>query len=174
MPHKSGVYRCEITKYDRTSIADPCFGETEGLVMCEIPNGVLALVKILGPSHPRTYHPSLSEVGRVYPWRLKLANGLVCSWNWLNWQGHDGGGWICVKVVVPPTKDMVGFAPAWNQQLLTGRAALHYNGGEIIDTSAIYYAERLDQGSQSTWSVLLESPGNFGVFTRVDVAQAWY
>ena len=133
IPNRRGVYRCEITSGHTTTIADPCFGVDRGQVMCQIPAGTISLVNVISPLHPYAYRASLSEIGRQYPWRMKLANGMTCSWNWLPLRGHHGGGWMCVKAL----NNNVIIAPAQNDKLLTGRSALRYNAALVLGTNEI-------------------------------------
>jgi hypothetical protein len=166
---RAGVYRCVIQSNGINTIADPCFGIDKGDVECQIPNGIIGLVNVSNLANIRTYHPSLSEVGKHYPFRLTLDNGMICTWNWLAFRGHTGGGWICTN----PLR-AIELEPVRYHQFLTGRDALGYNGALVRGTNYMYYAEDLAQGNQSTWSILLESPNNLGVFHRVSVEQAWY
>lgn len=69
---------------------------------------------------------------------------------------------------------VIELRPVRGHKLLLGRDALNYNGALVAGTNNLYYAEDLVQGSQSTWSVLLESPNTPGVFTRESVTEAWY
>ena len=168
------MYRCEIQADGIDTIADPCFGlgkeQMYGYAMvCDLPGGYFTLLKVISPANPRPYHPSLSEVGPQYPFRLKLYNGMTCSWNWLPFIGHTGGGWICVNPL-----SAIEVQPIRDRQFLWGRDALNYNGAFVTGRPWMYYAEDLAQGSLSTWSVLLEGPNNPGIFSRVSVAQAWY
>lgn len=167
---RPGVYRCEIqVNGGVNTIADPCFGLHGWQVECELPDGSFGLLDVVNIDNVRPYHPSLSEVGPQYPFRLELDNGMTCTWNWLPFMDHTGGGWICAAPLA-----IIEFQPTRDHQLLKGRDALNYNGWYIRGTSDMYYAEDLTQGSLSTWSVLLEGPNNPGIFTRESVAQAWY
>jgi hypothetical protein len=151
------------------TIADPCFGVDKGQVECQLPGGPLGLLNVINVTNPKAYNPSLSELGHVYPFRLLLDNGMACTWNWLPFMGHTGGGWICA---IPLAR--IELRPVRGHQLLFGRYALNYNGALVVGTNNLYYAEDLVQDSQSTWSVLLEGPNNPGVFNRESVTQAWY
>ena len=166
---RPGVYRCVVQVNGINTIADPCFGVTRGQVECQLPNGIFGLLYVINITDPRPYDPSLSELGRQYPFRLELDNGMTCTWNWLPFMGHTGGGWICT----PPLAG-VDFEPVRENKFLEGRNALNYNGAFVIGKQYIYYAEDLAQGSQNTWSVLLEGPDNPGIFNRESVTQAWY
>jgi hypothetical protein len=166
---RQGVYRCAVQVNGMDTIADPCFGVDKGQVECELPDGLFGLLNVITVISSKPYQPSLSEVGRQYPFRLELDNGMTCTWNWLHFMGHTGGGWICA---IPLAE--IELRPVHNHQFLFGRDALNYNGALVAGTNNIYYAEDLVQGSQSTWSVLLEGPNNPGVFQRVSVTQAWY
>jgi hypothetical protein len=166
---RTGAYRCEIQVDGINTIADPCFGVDRGQVECELPNGTFGLLNVINIGNPKPYRPSLSEVGRRYPFRLELANGLSCTWNWLPFIGHTGGGWVCGN-----PRASIEFQPVRYHRFLKGRDALYYNGALVTGTNYMSYAEDLAQGSQSTWSVLLEGPNNPGRFHRVSVAQAWY
>ena len=88
---RPGVYRCEIQVDGINTIADPCFGVDKGQVECELPNGTFGLLNVVNITNPRPYNPSLSE---RYPFRLELDNGMTCTWNWLHFMDHAGGGWI--------------------------------------------------------------------------------
>jgi hypothetical protein len=151
------------------TIADPCFGAGKSQVECQLPGGLLGLLKVINVTNPKQYHPSLSELGHVYPFRLLLDNGIACTWNWLPFMGHTGGGWICG---IPLAE--IELQPVRGHQFLFGRDALNYNGAFVAGRNNMYYAEDLAQGKQSTWSVLLEAPNDPGVFTRESVTQAWY
>jgi hypothetical protein len=166
---RPGAYRCVIQTSAYNTIADPCFGVDARQVECQLPDGEIGLVGVFNPVHPRPYHPSLSEVGRQYPWHLELANGLNCSWNWLPFRGHHDGGWICAEPLAS-----IEFLAARSGKLLNGPGALNYTSALIMGTHFIYYAEDLAQGTRNTWSVLLEDPGNPGVFRREQITQAWY
>jgi hypothetical protein len=166
---RTGVYRCEIQVNGINTIADPCFGVDKGQVECQLPGGIFGLLNVVNVVNPRAYQPSLSEVGPQYPFRLELDNGMTCTWNWLPVMDHSGGEWICA----PPLAE-IEFEPVLNHKFLYGRDALNYNDAFIKGAQLISYAEKLAQGSQSTWSVLLESPNSPGVFNRVSVTQAWY
>jgi hypothetical protein len=166
---RPGAYRCVVQVNGINTIADPCFGVDKGQVECQLPSGLLGLLNVINVSNPKLYNPSLSEVGHVYPFRLLLDNGMACTWNWLPFMGHTGGGWICA---IPLAE--IELQPVRGHQLLFGRDALNYNGALVTGRNNLYYAEDLAQGSQSTWSVLLEGPNNPGVFTRESVTQAWY
>lgn len=170
LSHRRGAYRCEITSGSTTAMADPCFSAGKKSMNCQVPGGSISYVNVMGPSYLNPYHASLFQIGRQYPWRLTLANGVVCSWNWLPFRGHQGGGWICLKA--PNTG--LRIAPARDRKLVTGRSALRYNSVLAFGINTMYYAEKLVQGNRRTWSVLLEGPNNLGVFHRVSVLQAWY
>ena len=166
---RQGVYRCEIQVNGINTIADPCFGLDENHVDCELPGSLFGILNVVNTLSSKPYQPSLSEVGRQYPFRLELNNGMTCTWNWLPFMGHTGGGWICG---VPLAE--IELQPVRGHQFLFGRNALNYNGALVTGTASMYYAEDLAQGNQSTWSVLLEGPNNPGIFQRVSVTQAWY
>jgi hypothetical protein len=144
------AYRCVVQVNGINTIADPCFGVDKGQVECQLPGGLLGLLNVINVGNPKLYNPSL-------------------SWNWLPFMGHTGGGWICA---IPLAE--IELQPVRGHQLLFGRDALNYNGAFVAGRNNMYYAEDLAQGSQSTWSVLLEAPNNPGVFTRESVTQAWY
>ena len=163
---RPGVYRCEIQVDGINTIADPCFGVDKGQVECELPNGTFGLLNVVNITNPRPYNPSLSE---RYPFRLELDNGMTCTWNWLHFMDHAGGGRICAN-----PQAAIEFQPVRGHQFLKGRDALNYDGLLVAGTNIMSYAEDLAQGSQSTWSVLFEGPNNPGIFRRVSVAQAWY
>src|SRR5579859_3717864 len=173
---RPGVYRCVIQADGTNTIADPCFGLEKGSVEigkssveCEITASTFGLLADISGVNSKPYQPSLSEIGRQYPFRLELDNGMTCTWNWLPFMGHAGGGWICANPL-----DAIELLPVKGHQFLFGRSALNYNGALVTGANNMYYAEELAQGSESTWSVLLEGPGNTGIFQRVSVAQAWY
>lgn len=170
LSRRRGVYRCEITSGSTTVMADPCFSAGKASMNCQVPGGSISYVNVMSPSHLHPYHASLSQIGRQYPWRLTLANGMVCSWNWLPFRGHQGGGWICLRA--PNTG--LRIAPARDHKLVTGHGALRYNSALVFGINTMYYAEKLVQRNRRTWSVLLEGPNNLGVFHRVSVSQAWY
>lgn len=136
-----------------------------------MPAGFMMKLTVDNPSHVENYNSSLSAAAHFYPWRLELANGLNCSWSWLKWRGqeHLHGGWICAK----STADIT-IAPGRNQRSYYGTDWSEINYMDLLDYQQAYYAEDLVQGEQDTWSVLLESPGNFGVFHRISVTQAWF
>jgi hypothetical protein len=166
---RPGVYHCVIQVNNINTIADPCFGVSKGQVECQLPDGIFGLLNVINVANPKPHNPSLSELGHVYPFRLLLDNGMACTSNWLSFMGHTGGGWICAI----PLR-VIEFRPERDNKLLYGRDALNFKGAFVAGTNNLYYAEDLIQGNQSTWSVLLESPDNPGVFTRESVTEAWY
>ena len=139
---RTGVYRCEVQANGINTIADPCFGVDKGQVECELPNGTFGLFSVANITNPRPYHPSLSEVGPQYPFRLTLDNGMTCIWNWLPFMDRTRGGWICANPTAP-----IQFQPVRGRQFIKGRDALNYNGVLVSGTHYIYYAEDLSQGS---------------------------
>jgi hypothetical protein len=166
---QTGAYRCVLQAEGINTIADPCFGIDSRQLECQLPDGIFGLVNIRGSIRIKIYHPSLSEVGRQFPFRLELSNGLYCTWNWLPFHGHHGGGWICTK-----PSAAIEFRPVRGNRFLKGREALRYDGALVTGAQLIYYAQSLAQGSRATWSVLFERPNQPGIFRRVSVAQAWY
>jgi hypothetical protein len=166
---RAGAYRCVIQSGEVNTIADPCFGLSEISLICQAPDGLMGFVTPANLPDLKTYHPSLQEIGKEYPFHLQLDNGMTCAWNWLPVYGHDKGGWFCA---IPPKT--IEVQPARNRALLFGPSALNYNSELLADTNNVYYAEDLAQGAQNTWSILLEAGNNIGVFHRVSVAQAWY
>jgi hypothetical protein len=168
---RPGAYMCILASGRNMDIGNPCFGIGPKQVVCEMPAGFMMAFDVDTPTHIKQYNSSLSVAAHFYPWRLKLANGLNCSWNWLEWRGHEHfhGGWICAK----PTADIT-IVPGRNLHRYYGTKFSEVNSAGILDSQQAYYAEDLVQGGQRTWSVLLESPNNIGVFHRISVMQAWY
>jgi hypothetical protein len=166
---RTGVYRCVIHNNGIDTIADPCFGVDKHQVECEIPNGSIGLVGVINIVHPKRYRPYLPAHSRPYPFRLVLDNGMTCTWNWLPFRSHQGGGWICSR-----PQAAIELHPVRGHRFLSGRAALNYNGALITGTKLMYYAEHLTSGNRNTWSVLLEGPSTPGVFQPVRVTQAWF
>jgi hypothetical protein len=169
---RPGAYMCILATGDFRDIGNPCFGVGPKQVTCEMPAGFMMTLSVDSSNPIENYSSSLSVAAHFYPWRLELANGLNCSWSWLEWPGqeHFHGGWICAKSTAAIT-----IAPGLrNHVRYYGTNFSEINYAEILDSQQAYYAEDLVQGEQDTWSILLEGPGNFGVFHRISVLQAWY
>jgi hypothetical protein len=168
----SGAYACiPVTPMGNpTDVMDPCFGIDAHEVICTSTGGDLQKLYVSTPGYIQEYRVGISAIGSRYPWRLTLANGMVCTWDWWDHQGHR---WLCEQ------KNQSGFVillPMVNGNLTpTGANPLNFNEVfTMTSKSGLYYAEDLIQGQQSTWTALLESEANPGDYQRVDVAQAWY
>jgi hypothetical protein len=166
-----GVYRC--VSLDSSGVqmwaADPCFGETNNRVVCAMPDGSLYELNVLESVHIKPYHASLDQIGNDYPWRLELANGLDCSWDW--WDkgstSSTSGRWMCSK---PPGSGVI-LLPAWHNGDIP---ADYYKFITIEIPNLESLAVDLNQGTNTTWSVLIERGNDPGDYTRIDVKKAWY
>jgi hypothetical protein len=162
-----GAYTCVPVTPQGNPVyaADPCLSVDVHRVLCSV-NGNLFSYLVYKPTLLHKYEPSVSAIGNHYPWRLTLANGLTCSWDW--W-GHIRGRWLCA----PKSGGGVLVVPMINGKLVGhGDDPLKFNRLFTVSFPNVYYAAKLDQGQQSTWTVLLGvKPGEY---QRVNVAQAWY
>jgi hypothetical protein len=165
-----GTYQCVLVTPDGNPVGidDPCIGIDSHDVICAEGSGYLVKLHVSAPSSLLIYKAEVSAIGQRWPWRLKLANGMTCSWDW--WDNH-GQRWLCTKseggVILLPELDgrLVG----------AGDNPLRFTQIFVLESkSGLYYASNLTQGQQSTWTILLESDANPGDYQHVAITQAWY
>lgn len=151
MPGVRGVYRCLETVGGYPAVlADPCFGADNVHVICSLGNtGVERLTATASQNGAIAgYTPELKAIGSRYPWRLSLAGGQTCIWDWYSTKNRPPGGaaWLCDKSNTGSGGALA--MPVLNGHLATGPTAIDFDSVLVVNFKNTDRVVQLDQGNQ--------------------------
>lgn len=183
-----GAYSCvDLSSSDSAlGVFDPCFTESEGVVLCSTMVGYYQRVQVSGDAL-QPFRPTSAEFDSRYPWRLELEDGSVCHWDWFRTAVDRGTNsedlWACgigdnlngsttgngTDAIVYPTYGghLLAYSSPGTQPLdFDGVVALDF--GRELDrrfaTSNVHFATDIDYSDPKIWRVrVLRADGSFSM-----------